>query len=67
MANANTRRKRDTGDYSATKAPENREHLESRTGTSDPSQTPGGHQGAPVEVGVSALDSSRVRITRTKK
>lgn len=68
MVNKGTRQPRaDTSDYSATKAPENRKHVESRKGTSDSSQTPGGPQGAPVEVGVSALDRTKVRAPRTKK
>jgi hypothetical protein len=67
MANKDRRPKADTGDYSATGAPENREHLESRTATSDSSQTPGGRHGAPVDVGVSALDHVKVRTRRTKK
>ena len=68
MANKGTRQPTtDTSDYSATKAPDNRKHVESRTGTSDSSQTPGGPQGAPVEVGVSGLDRTKVRTPRTKK
>lgn len=45
-----------TGDYSATKAPENRDHVESKVSTADPSQLPGGASGAPVDVGASGLD-----------
>jgi hypothetical protein len=62
MAMKNPRKSNaDTSDYSATEAPENREHVESRNGTGDPSQAPGGPQGAPVEVGVSGLDRTKVR------
>ena len=46
----------DTGDYSATKAPENREHLESEPQSNNPSLKPGGARGAPTDVGMSSLD-----------
>jgi hypothetical protein len=44
-----------TSDYSATSAPENREHVTSRATTADPSLIPGGPHGAPVDVGMSEL------------
>lgn len=46
----------DTGDYSATKAPENREHVESERQSNSPAQKPGGPRGAPTDVGMSSLD-----------
>lgn len=50
---------RDTGDYSATKAPENRPHVESKIGAA-PAQRPGGLFGTPSDVGMSALDRQTV-------
>jgi hypothetical protein len=50
----------DTGEYSATKAPENREHVESREPTADPRATPGGELGVKVDVGMSGLHSDTV-------
>ena len=44
-----------TGDYSATKAPENRPHVESKVHSIDDSLKPGGTHGAPVDVGMSEL------------
>jgi hypothetical protein len=49
-----------TGDYSATKAPENREHVTSRAQSGDPKLTPGGPHGAPVDVGMGAIDADYV-------
>ena len=49
----------DTGDYSATKAPENRPHVESKVGAA-PAQRPGGRSGTPTDVGMSALDRDTV-------
>jgi hypothetical protein len=46
----------DTGDYSATKAAENREHVESKAQTNNSSLKPGGLRGAPMDVGMSSLD-----------
>ena len=46
----------DTGDYSATKAPENREHVESKWQSNNSSLKPGGPRGAPTDVGMSSLD-----------
>jgi hypothetical protein len=45
----------DTTDYSATKAPENREHVESTAPVRDSRQKPGGAHGTPADVGMSAL------------
>ena len=47
----------DTADYSATKAPENREHVESKRKSNTPSLKPGGARGAPMDVGASSLDA----------
>ena len=47
----------DTGDYSATKAPENTLHVESEWQSNSPAQKPGGPKGAPTDVGMSGLDS----------
>jgi hypothetical protein len=44
-----------TGDYSATKAPENRQHVTSNAEVADARMTPGGAHGAPVDVGMSEL------------
>ena len=44
-----------TGDYSATKAPENREHVRSEEPTGDKSLKPGGPRGVAVEVGMAGL------------
>ena len=46
----------ETGDYSATKAPENREHVESQWQSENSSLKPGGPRGAPTDVGMSSLD-----------
>jgi hypothetical protein len=45
----------ETSDYSATVAPENREHVTSQTTTADPSLIPGGTHGAPADPGMSGL------------
>ena len=45
----------DTSDYSATKAPENREHVESTAPVQNPAQKPGGGHPVGVDVGMSAL------------
>jgi hypothetical protein len=49
-----------TGDYSATKAPENQEHVESTRASNDPKTRPGGAHGVPVEVGMAGLDRDTV-------
>jgi hypothetical protein len=49
-----TKIENDTGDYSATKAPENRKHVESEA--TDPSRRPGGTMGVSADVGMSALN-----------
>jgi hypothetical protein len=49
-----------TSDYSATKAPENREHVESTPLPADPAQLPGGANGAAADVGMSELDREKV-------
>jgi hypothetical protein len=49
----------DTSEYSATKAPENRDHVESAPG-GDPAQTPGGQHGADAQSGMSGLDRATV-------
>ncbi len=55
----NDKAKSATGDYSATKAPENREHVTSEAPARDPKLTPGGPHGAPVDVGMEAIDPER--------
>ena len=50
----------DTGDYSATKAPENREHVESKRQSNNSSLKPGGSRGAPMDVGMSSLDRDTI-------
>jgi hypothetical protein len=50
----------DSGDYSATKAPENRGHLESSEPRASAQQTPGGPAGAAVDIGMSALERENV-------
>ena len=52
-------RRIDTGDYSATKAPENRPHVESKVPAA-PAQRPGGPSGTPFDVGMSGLDRHAV-------
>lgn len=49
----------DTSEYSATKAPENRDHVESAP-RADSAQTPGGEYGAEAESGMSGLDRDAV-------
>jgi hypothetical protein len=56
---ANLARRPDTGDYSATKAPENRQHVESKVAAA-PAQRPGGLFGTPSDVGMSALNRHTV-------
>ena len=50
----------DTSDYSATLAPENRQHVISRAMAANPSLIPGGPHGAPVDVGMSGLHGEDV-------
>jgi hypothetical protein len=57
--NTNLARRPDTGDYSATKAPENRPHVESKVAAA-PAQRPGGPLGTPSDVGMSGLDRHTV-------
>jgi hypothetical protein len=52
--------KTDTGEYSATKAPETRNHAEERETISDPRLMPGGAHGATSEIGMSAMDRADV-------
>ena len=47
----------DTGEYSATKAPENRERVASKRKSNTPSLKPGGARGAPTDVGASSIDA----------
>jgi hypothetical protein len=49
-----------TSDYSATKAPENKEHVQSELQTSDDRLIPGGAHGARAPVGMSELDRDTV-------
>ena len=50
----------DTGEYAPTKAPENREAVESTAPTPDARQHPGGAHGAPVPVGMESNDRDTV-------
>jgi hypothetical protein len=50
-----------TSDYSATKAPENQPHVESKVPTDDARARPGGAHGAPVSVGMESLHSETVQ------
>lgn len=45
-----------TADYSATKAPENEPHVESRARSRDDTLKPGGSHGAKAAVGMSEMD-----------
>jgi hypothetical protein len=49
----------DTSEYSATKAPENRDHVESAPGA-DSARRPGGENGAEAESGMSGFDRDTV-------
>ena len=49
-------KKSDSGDYSATKAPENRDHVESEAQSGDPRLHPGGAHAAAAGVGMQELD-----------
>ncbi len=49
-----------TTDYSATKAPENRPHVESKVPAVDARARPGGAHGAPVSVGMESLHADTV-------
>ena len=55
-----------TTDYSATKAPENRPHVESAFPANDARARPGGAHGAPVQVGMETLCSEAVPTERTE-
>ena len=52
--------KPDTTDYSATKAPENREHVESRARVKDDTLLPGGPHRATAEIGMQELNREDV-------
>jgi hypothetical protein len=49
-----------TGAYSATKAPENQEHVVSERSSGDDKLLPGGKHAAPVDVGMAALHRATV-------
>lgn len=53
-------RNSETSDYSATKAPENAEHVESRARSRDDTLKPGGSHPAKAAVGMTALDRDTV-------
>lgn len=53
-----------TADYSATKAPDNRPHVESAVPTDDSRGRPGGAHGAPMSVGMDTLDADIVFVQR---
>ncbi len=48
--------RKDTAEYSGSKAPETREEAEETVGRSDDRLLPGGARGARTEIGMSALD-----------
>ena len=50
----------ETSDYSATKAPENAEHVESKSRSRDDTLKPGGAHAAKTGVGMSELDRETV-------
>jgi len=50
----------ETGDYSATKAPENRKHVTSTDPVADPRLKPGGTNGVRADVGMSGLPGEPV-------
>ena len=50
----------DTTEYSASKAPETKRAAENEEPTHDARLTPGGATGAPVEIGMSAMDHEQV-------
>lgn len=56
MATDDSHAKSDTSDYSATKAPENAPHVESRPKPRDHTLTPGGAHGAAAGIGISDVD-----------
>lgn len=53
--------KKDTGEYSSTKAPEVRKEAEEAREFSDERLQPGGPHGSPVDVGMSGFDEERDR------
>jgi hypothetical protein len=55
-----TDKKSSTSDYSATKAPENRDHVESEAQSGDPRLHPGGAHAASAGVGMQELDRDSV-------
>ena len=55
VTDSSNQKKAETGDYSATKAPENQEHVESTEPSRDPRLIPGGLHGTPHDVGMSGL------------
>lgn len=63
--------RKDTAEYSGSKAPETRGEAEEREGPSDHRLHPGGAHGAPFDVGMSGLDRdvtpSRGDSTRQEK
>jgi hypothetical protein len=52
--------KNDSSEYSASKAPETRREAEETESVADPRLIPGGRHGAPVDIGMSAMDRSDV-------
>ena len=57
---ADPHKKDDTSEYSASKAPETRQHAEERRTTPDDRLQPGGALGTPDPTGMSALDRDTV-------
>jgi hypothetical protein len=60
-------RKADTSDYSATKAPENREHVESHAPPKDSTLLPGGPHRATAEIGMQQLNREDVPTEADKR
>ena len=52
-------KRKDTTEYSGSKAPDTRREAEERTGPSDERLQPGGARGSSADVGMSGLDRAR--------
>ena len=57
---------KDTSEYSATQAPENRPHVESKSRPNEAAQTPGGAHGPAAQIGMPALDRDSVPSAAAK-
>lgn len=56
MANDKPGAKNDTGDYSASKAPDTKDHATEQDTVHDPRLKPGGAHGAPSDTGMSSIE-----------